>query len=110
MTQPLVLSRLLTLVVTALQVSLALTWDATVASVGGLAGLQPRSLPTGTVRSGGAVSALQGDATGLRVALGRPPVAVTVNVRVMTHPLVLSRRLTLVLTALQVSLALTCDP
>ena len=54
--QPLVVSMCVTFVVTALQLSLAVTCDATPASVGGLAGLQPKLLPMGTITKGFAVS------------------------------------------------------
>ena len=59
MMQPLVVSRCVTLVVTALQVSLAVTCAATLASVGGLVGLQPKLLPVGTVKVGTVVSDVQ---------------------------------------------------
>ena len=46
-------------VVTALQVSVEVTCAATLATVGGVAGLQPRLLPVGTVRLGRFVSIVQ---------------------------------------------------
>ena len=54
--QPLVVSRCVTFVVTALHVSVTVTSKATLASVGGLVGLQPRLLPVGTVNVGGVLS------------------------------------------------------
>ncbi len=59
MMQPLVVSTCVTLVVTALHVSVAVTWDFRLASVGGLAGLQPRFPPLGTVIAGGVLSTVQ---------------------------------------------------
>jgi len=57
--QPLVASTCDTLMVTALQVSVAVTSDLTLASVGRLVGLQPRLEPVGTVIVGAVVSAVQ---------------------------------------------------
>src|SRR5882672_2833988 len=108
MVQPLVVSRCVTLVVTALHVSVAVTCKATLASVGGLVGLQPRLLPVGTVKVGGVLSDDQLYTTVLEAVLLHASVAVTVNVRVMVQPLVESRCITLVVTALHISVAVTC--
>ena len=59
MIHPLVASRCVTFVATALQPSLAVTCAATLASVGSVAGLQPRLLPLGTVKDGALVCAVQ---------------------------------------------------
>ena len=91
MVHPLVESRCVTLVVTALQVSVAVTCEATFASVGGLVGLQPKLLPVGTLKVGGVTSDDQLYTTFCDVVLVQASAAVTVNVRVMVQPLVESR-------------------
>src|SRR5437870_5017715 len=101
-TQPLMASVWVTLMVTAPQASVAVTCVATLESVGRLAGLQPRSLPFGTVNVGAVESAIQVKTTLLEAKLVQASVAVTVKVRVSTQPLVASACVMPVVTALQV--------
>src|SRR2546421_283479 len=78
------------------------------ASVGRLAGLQPSVAPLGTVRVGGVVSAVQVKTTVVEVELLHASMALTANVRVSTQPLMASVWVTLMVTAPQASVAVTC--
>src|SRR5258707_10407142 len=95
--QPLLVSTCVTLVVTELQRSLAVTCAATLASVGGLVGLQPRLPPFGTVSAGEVKSSIV--TVWLHVLLlphGSIAAQVRVAAKVLPHsPLVVVSRMTM---------------
>src|SRR4029078_1226076 len=110
-TQPLVVSVCVTVIVGVLHVSVAVTNALTLASVGKLpaAGLQPKLLPVGDAVMLGALVSVVQLITPLVAALLLPQgsLAVMLNVRVVTQPLVVSVCVTAIVGVLHVSVAVT---